>query len=315
MISEKFITSIIAKIILTVELSLSQFIWKIDINQGILSRNDYIVWSMFNHNIMNIYVYERIYFPYLAMIAAAIAGIQIITDKNANISSFLQRISLAVLLTILGTYFIRYSMEIIYLLVSTLNVYMKNLPYYFSDSYMVSQMTNNLEASNSYALIFFSAIYTVSGIELGIFLMLRLGILIAFSFFLPFFSFSLVFQKGREIMLKLWLLFIETSLFPLMIIPLLYIYINLSHDSFAQLGILIFVVATPALFSMGIYRTASSTFSSVPYIVQAFSPETAITYAGDLPGKSMSEMERREMSLSASYPEANIERFLGGTGK
>lgn len=312
MISANFLLSLLGKILLTIELGVSQFIWRININQGIFSKSDYLIWSMFNNNIFKIEVAENLYLPYIAMIAGLITAFQLLVGRHTKILDSIQQLSIAAILTLSGIFIIRYVLELAYYSVLISNPYLNNLTYYFSDSFVVNQIGSNVGSSNSYALIFFYSIFTISGIELGLFLMLRLGILIASYFFLPLISFLIISQRGRALIIKLWLLFFETALLPLILIPLFYIYINLVNDIFAQLGILIFITTIPGIFSFGIYRTASIDYNSLPFIAEMFSARSTIQNSGDFP-KFVSETYRnREKNKINEFPETNIERLLGG---
>lgn len=312
MITEKIILSLLGRVLLSIEMVVSQFIWNIDINQGIFSRSDYLVWTMFNGNINKIWVYQKDYLPFIAMLTGVIAGFQILLNKKTRLEDAVQNISIAIILMISGTYIIRYTLKFLYYAILSSSPYLSNLSYYFSDSFVINQLTNNLGANNSYVLVFFSSIYTVSGIELGIFLMLRIGILIGSYFFLPVLSFAIVTKRGKEVVLKIWLLFIETATMPLLFIPFLYIYMNLLNNSFAQLGILIFIVTLPGLFSFGLYKTASFDYSSIPYVVQVFSPQSTMGYFNESPKLISKVYQEKEMSKMNAFPETNIERLLRG---
>ncbi|MGP6206777.1 hypothetical protein ACNF42_01905 [Cuniculiplasma sp. SKW3] len=312
MITAKFILSLLSKILLAIELGVSQFIWKIDINQGIFSKSDYLIWSIFSNKVFRIEAVENLYLPYIAMITGLITALQLLMSKTIKILDKIQQLSVAGILTICGIYIIRYVLELVYYSVLISTPYLNNLTYYFSDLFVVNQIKDNVGSSNSYALIFFSSIYTISGIELGLFLMLRIGVLIASYFFLPLFSFLVISQRGRGFIIKLWLLFFETALLPLMLIPLFYIYINLVNDIFAQLGILIFITAIPGIFSFGIYRTASIDYNSLPFIAETFSTKSTIQNFSDFPKLVSETHKNREKNIMNDFPETNLERLLGG---
>jgi len=310
MITQSFIIGLLGKIILTIELSSAQFLWNIAINQGMVSSKDYLFWMMFNGKILSINKYEIDAFPIIGSLMGAASGIALIRDRNNRAGQILYEMALSIVIMLLAGYFIRMFNSALYIAVKDFKQYNPDLSYYFSDMYIINTVAKFNNSNNGIALLFFSSIYTISGLETSLFLMLRIGILISFYFFLPVSSFLIVFHNGREILFKLWILYLETSSFPVIAIPVLYIYINLSAYPFAQLGMLIFLTVIPALFTMGIYRTAISNFSSIPFLISLFGTENTFGKLKNIPVEIQKRNEKENRDRIETFPETNLERYL-----
>ncbi len=265
MISSSIITAL-GKAFLSMELFLTQFLWKMAIGEGLENSNSYLVWRLFNGNISRLESSLFNLVPILMTISLAYSGIAILTGLEKEKRHILENSAVGLFLLSFSVYVMKLSLIVSLFAAHGILSMSSGWSYYFSDAYVLSSMGPS--GNQAYSEIFFSSIYTISAIGITMSLMLREGILIMLFLLLPLLSVLSFSARGRGILIKLWIVFLEAAFLPVPILLMLYVYINLTGNFFQQMGIIILISAFPAFLSYGSYRIAGSRFSAMPFLME-----------------------------------------------
>jgi hypothetical protein len=301
------IIGFLSKFILSIELFLTQFLWSIAIKQGLENPDSYLVWKSFDSNLGNLE--NKIYSlsPILITIAMAYSGLSLVSGKESNKREILGNASFGIFVMAISTMAMRYILVISYLGSGAILSMSTQWSYYFSDLYVINNIPTSGEST--YSLLFFSGIYTLGGISVTLALMLREGIIITLYIFMPVLSFLSFSGKGRELLIKIWIVFLQSALMPIPVLFMIYIYINLNGFYFQQLGMIILISVFPALFPYGVYRAAGAKFSSLPYLIEMGSHG----FKNGINGVSWNinqTIGSYRNPISQAYPEGDISRVL-----
>ena len=258
MLSISSILSPLGALILSMELLVSSSLWKLAINDGLRQYYDYEFWKTFNMNVSSFHTELFMIIPYLLVFSAIYSSVYLIISKNGRVTEILFKFSESVLVFVFSTLFINAlsigTMDMSRIMFS----FSTNWPYYFSISYMISHISLFFSSKSSILEIVFDGIYLTSAISIMGFLMLRVAILIVLYITLPFVSLLTGIEAFRKLILKLWVLYIQLLLSPILILLIIYFYINYTGFFFIQLGFLSLLSILPYSFIYTSYRLNNS---------------------------------------------------------
>ena len=301
------IISALGKALLSMELFLSQFLWSMAIDQGLKNPQSYLIWHLFNGNLRKLEndLFDLV--PVLISISLAYSGIAILMGLEKENKHILENASVGLFLLAFSVYVMKFTLIVSLSASDGILSMSSGWSYYFSDVYVLSSMGPS--GNQAYSEIFFSSIYTIGAIGITLSLMLREGILIMLFLFLPLLSVLSFNVKGRGILIKLWIVFLEAAFLPLPILIMIYVYINLSGDFFQQLGIIILISSFPAFLSYGSYRIAGTRFSSLPFLIE-FERKNMTSALSLNTGPLSVPLQNTMKQLKNTFPEGEMGRLV-----
>lgn len=258
MLSISSILSPLGTLILSLELLISSSLWKIAIHDGLESTYDFEFWKAFNLNIQAFRSDLFVMIPYLLLFSAIYSSFYLISSKNGKSQEILLKFSESAIFFVISMILINSfsigTMDVSKLILSQSTKW----SYYFSISYMLGNVSSFFSSKSSILEIVFDGIYLTAAMSMLSFLMLRVAILITLYIFLPFLSLLTGIDALRKFVVKLWLLYVQLLVSPLIILLLIYFYFNFSGYFFIQLGFLSLLSILPYSFIYTSYRLNQS---------------------------------------------------------
>ncbi|OWP54270.1 MAG: hypothetical protein B2I18_03010 [Cuniculiplasma sp. C_DKE] len=310
MFSISSILSPLGALILSIELLISSSLWKIAIDDGLKSTYDFDFWKTFNINIQAFHSDLFAMIPYLLFFSAIYSSFYLISSKNGKAQEILLKFSESILFFALSIVLINSfstgTMEVSKLILSQSTKW----SYYFSISYMIGNICSFFSSKSSVLEIVFDGIYLTSAMSMLSFLMLRLAILITLYIFLPFLSLLTGINALRKFIIKLWLLYIQLLVSPIIILILIYFYLNFSGYFFIQLGFLSLLSILPYSFIYTSYRlnqSNSGMFSNF-FLLSGYGFLSSTLEKGVRLEKQRHEDRARNMK--SQNPELNLPQFF-----
>ncbi|MHB1439111.1 MAG: hypothetical protein ACYCWK_00035 [Cuniculiplasma sp.] len=244
--------------ILSVELLLSSTLWSVAINDGLRQSYDYEFWKTFDPKLISLHSTILGLMPYIFMVTAIYSAIFLMSSKRGSASETLLKCSTGILAFCISILFLNSISSFVQVLSNAILSLSSSWTSVFSITYMISNIGAFTSSRSIVLEIAFDGIYLTSAFAMASFLMLRIAILISLYILLPVFSTLIGIDFLRSIIIKLWILYFQLLLSPLIILFIIYFYMNFTGYFFIQLGFLSLLTILPSSFIYSAYRLNQS---------------------------------------------------------
>lgn len=244
-------------IILTIEFLISSQFWGLAIHDGLESKYTFLYFEDFNRAVSNLHSEIMALLPIIFLLCAIYLALYLfLSDKPEFMQIAYKGIS-SIIIFFLSELFLNKLSIFVQYGSSFLLSLSPHWAFYFSESYMISNIHYFSSGSNSVMEIILDGIYVSSSISVLFFLMVRVAILIVLYLVLPLITPLYFIGHLKSYVLRFWTLYLQLLVSPLIILFVLYLYINFTGNFFIQMGFLLLLTILPSSFIYSAYRMGS----------------------------------------------------------
>ncbi len=248
------ILSSLAVIIVSLELFISSQFWNIVIHDGLQGKSTFLFFTDFDSNISTFHNDILSFLPIVFLLCAIYFALYLMVSEKPAIMQLFYKGLTGIVIFFLSELFLNKLSFIVQYASSSIIDLSPHWVYYFTDSYMISNIHYFAQSGNSIMEIILDGIYVSSAVSILFFLMARVAILVILYLLLPVFTPLYVIGYLRNYIVRFWILYLQLILSPLLILSVIYLYINFNGDFFVQMGFLLLLTILPSSFIYSAYR-------------------------------------------------------------
>lgn len=251
------VLSSLAVVILAIEFLISSQFWSLAIHQGLESKYAFLYFEDFNTAVNNFHSEIMALLPIIFLLCAIYLALYLfLSDKPEFMQTAYKGIT-SIIIFFLSELFLNKLSFLVQYGSSFLLSLSPHWAFYFSESYMLSNIHYFSSGSNSVMEIILDGIYVSSSISVLFFLMVRVAILIVLYLVLPLITPLYFIGHLKGYVFRFWTLYLQLLFSPIIILFVLYLYINFTGNFFIQMGFLLLLTILPSSFIYSAYRMGS----------------------------------------------------------